>query len=84
MSFTEAQETDRADEEAIYSNADIMNDGLRTGLEDSDAKGLRTLQCTGIQTHLIMIMNTNTQREHFQNCKLRFGNISFISVVFRT
>lgn len=80
MSITEAQEMDRADEEAIYSNADIMNDDLRRGMEDSDAK---RLQCTGIQTHLI-IMNTNTHREHVQNCKLRFRNISFISVVFRT
>lgn len=48
MSITEAQEMDRADEEAINSNADIMNDDLRTGMEDSDAKRLRTLQFTGI------------------------------------
>lgn len=47
MSITEAQEMDRADEEAIYSNADIINDDLRRGMEDSDAK---RLQCTGIQT----------------------------------
>ncbi|ROL54467.1 hypothetical protein DPX16_10890 [Anabarilius grahami] len=44
MSITQAQEMDRADEEAIYSNADIMNDDLRRGMEDSDAN---RLQCTG-------------------------------------
>lgn len=51
MNFTETQEMDRGDEvEVIYANANILNDDLRTGMEDSDAKRFRTLHCTGIQT----------------------------------
>jgi len=65
MKFTETQEMSRAYEEEgeIYANEDMIYDDVRTGTEDSDAK---RLQCTGIHTHLIIIVNRNTHREHVQ------------------